>query len=103
MRSVLDPLTQDVDRAAFGDLALQAGQETAARGPVVVELQCVDQMLLRGAEKAAELDEIDAVFAVVVRRIAEEPTGAAGDGNGGLGGDMRGDEDVGTPCHRADD
>src|SRR4051812_40343884 len=102
MRSVFDAFPQDVDRAAFGALALQSREEGPARWPVGVELQGVDQMLLRGAQKAAELDEIDAVLAIVVRCVAEQPAGSAGDGNGSLRCDVRGDQNIGASCHRAD-
>ena len=72
-------------------------------GPSVAERERVEEILLRRQHEAAELDEVDAVVAVVVVRIAEQPAGAAGDGSGGLGRDVLGREQIGVPGHRADD
>ncbi len=39
MRSVLDAVPQDIDRAALADLALQSGQELPSRRAVGIEVQ----------------------------------------------------------------
>ena len=64
--AVLDAVAEDFDGAAFGDLALEAGEELAAGGAVFVEAEGGGCVGLGGVEERAELDEVDAVLAVVV-------------------------------------
>jgi hypothetical protein len=77
--AVLHPVAQQVDHAAGGDLVLEAGEELATGGAVCVQRKCRHQLGLGGEQEAAELRQVDAVFAVVVSRIAEQPARAARD------------------------
>ena len=75
--AVLDAVPKDIDGAAFGDLALEAGEALAAGGAVFVEAEGGGGVGLGGVEEGAELDEVDAVFAVVVVMVAGGPAYAA--------------------------
>jgi hypothetical protein len=55
MRPVLESMAQYVDRAALGDLALQAGQELAPRRAVLSQVERVDDVRLRFAQKGGKL------------------------------------------------
>ena len=77
MGAVLDAVAEDVDGAAFGDLALEAGEELAAGGAVLVEAEGGGGVGLGREEEGAELDEVDAVLAVVVVVVAGRPAYAA--------------------------
>ena len=80
--AVLDAVAEDGDGAAFGDLALEAGEELAAGGAVLVEAEGGGGVGLGGVEEGAELDEVDAVLAVVVVMVAGGPADAAVGGGG---------------------
>ena len=67
----------DVDGAAFGYLALQPRQEASPGRAVLIQCQRVYGFGLGGMQEGAELDDVDAVFAVVVMRVAAAPTHAA--------------------------
>ena len=75
VRAVLDAVAQHVDRrrACVISPCSRARNFCARVGPVVAQVERLDQVGLRGAQEGAELDEIDAVFAVVVLRIAADP------------------------------
>ena len=93
--AVLDAVAEDLDGAAFGDLALESGQELAAGGAVFVEAEGGGGVGLGGVEEGAELDEVDAVLAVVVVVVAGGPAYAAVGAGGvrrrcGRRGDRRG-------------
>ena len=88
--AVLDAVPEDFDRAAFGDLALETGEELAAGGAVFVEAEGGGGVGLGGVEKGAELDEVDAVFAVVVVMVAGGPADAAVGAGGFADGAVRG-------------
>ena len=75
--AVPDAVAQDVDGAALGDLALQAGEELAAGGTVLVEAKGGGSVGLGCFEERLELDQVDAVLAVVVVMIAGGPADAA--------------------------
>ena len=75
--AVLDAVAEDIDRAALRDLALETGEELAARGTVLVEAEGGGGVGLGGVEEGSELDEVDAVLAVVVVMVAGGPTDAA--------------------------
>ena len=68
VRPALDPLAQHVDAAALGDLALQAGQESAPRRAVLAQAQRFRDLGLRGAEECRKLRQVDAVLPVIVLR-----------------------------------
>ena len=78
VRPVLEPVAQDVDGAALGDLALQPRQELAPSGAVLAEVERLADVGLGRAQEGRELGEIDAVLAVVVARIAADPARAVG-------------------------
>ena len=75
--AVLDAVPEDIDGATLGDLALEAGEELAAGGAVLVEAEGGGGVGLGGVEEGAELDEVDAVLAVVVVVVAGGPVDAA--------------------------
>ena len=75
--AVLDPVAQDIDGAALADLALEAGEKLAACGAVFVEADSGSGVRLGGVEEGAELDQVDAVLAVVVVMVAGGPADAA--------------------------
>ena len=77
VRAVLDAVAENIDGAALRDLALQAGEELATGGAVLVESESGGRVGLGGVEEGAQLDEIDAVLAVVVVMVAGGPADAA--------------------------
>ena len=87
---MLDAVAEDIDGAAIGDLALKADEELAAGGAVLVEAEGGGGVGLGGVEEGAELDEVDAVLAVVVVVVAGGPAyaavGAGGFANRAAGG-----------------
>lgn len=97
VRAMLEAVAEDVDDPLGADGTLEPGEELATGGARRVEREGVGELRLGGAEEAAELDEVDAVLAVVVGRVAEEPAGAAGDGERGVGGDVGGERRSGRP------
>ena len=101
--AVLHAVAEDGDGAVFGDLALEAGEELAAGGTVLVEAEGGGGVGLGGVEEGVELDEVDAVLAVVVVVVAGGPAyaavsggwladGAAGRGVAGVAGEGLADE-----------
>ncbi len=68
--AVLDAATQHIHHAAFGDLALQAGQELSAVGAFLVEAERRIGFGLGSGKKLPQLGQINSVFAVVVMRVA---------------------------------
>ena len=73
---VPDAIAEDVDGAALGDLALQAGKEPAAGGAVFIEAQCCGGFGLGGGQKGTKLDQVDAELTVVVVVVARGPSTA---------------------------
>ena len=103
VRAVPDAVTQDVDGAAPGDLALEPGQKFPSRRTVVVQDQRFRRLRLSRAQERPELDEVDAIVAVVVVGTARRPACAAVGGAGlrdpaflrriaGMAGQPRADE-----------
>ena len=82
MSAVLDAVTEHVDGAAPGDLTLQPGQEAAAGRTVFMEGERFSDFRLGCVQENRELDQIDAVFALVVVRVAATPTDPAVCGGG---------------------
>ena len=76
MGAVPDAVAQHVDGAALGDLALQPGEKLAPCRALLGECQCFGGLRLRCAQKGGELDEVDAVFPVVVVWVAAIPAHA---------------------------
>src|SRR5438093_2803522 len=76
MRSVLDAVTQHVDRASFRDLSLQPRQKLPPCRAVLVEVQRFNDAGLCLPQKGRKLHEIHAILAVVVIRRAADPAGA---------------------------
>ena len=76
MRPVLDPLAEHGDGAALGDLPLEASEEPAPRGAVLVEGQRRGRLGLGGPEEGGQLGEVHAELAVVVVGAATAPAGA---------------------------
>ena len=70
MRPVPDAVAQHVDGATLGYLALEPGQELAPRWAVFGQSQRFGGFGLGSAQKGRELDQIDAVLAVVVVGVA---------------------------------
>ena len=71
-----DAVAEDVDGAALRDLALQAGKEPAAGGTVFGQSQGRGSFGLGGVQKGSKLDQVDAVFTVVVVVVAGRPPDA---------------------------
>ena len=94
MRTVSDAVAEDVDSAAFGDLALKTGKEFAAGGTVFGETEGRGGFGLGGVQKGSKLDQVDAVFTVVVVGVAAGPADATVAGgwfpNGASGGRVAG-------------
>ena len=88
---VPDAVAQHVDGAALADLPLEPGQEPAARGAGLGQIEGLRCFGLGRVEKGGELSEIDAVFAVVVVEVAAGPTDSAVAGRGlARGGSRKG-------------
>ena len=68
------PLAEDVDDAAASDLPFQAGEELTSGGVIVLERECCSDLGLGRVHERRQLDEIHAVAAVIVGRVALEPT-----------------------------
>ena len=89
-RPVLDPVTQHLDGAALGDLALEPGQERPPRGTILGQRQRLGGLRLGATQERRELHQIDAVLAVVVVEVAAAPPHSAVSGwrigNRALGG-----------------
>ncbi len=65
------PLRSTSMMPRLADLALQPGQELAPRRAVLVQGQRLGRLGLGGAQEGGELDQIDAVLAVVVVGVAQ--------------------------------
>jgi hypothetical protein len=76
VRTVVDAAAEDVDGAAAGDFALQAGEEFAAGRVIGLELGGFGGYCLEGGK----LVEVDRVFAVVLGGIAEDVMAGASKG-----------------------
>ena len=103
MGPCLTPLRRTSIDAALRDLALQPREKAAPRRPVVASDSVSSRSFCVAMSEAAQLDEIDAVVAVVVLRVAEQPASTAGDRDRGLGGGVLWREEIGMPGHRTDD
>ena len=99
MRPVLEAVAEHVDAAAPGDLPLQSRQELAAGGTIDLQRQAIEGIGLGGHQEAAQLNEIDAVVAVVMGGISQQPTGATSHRHTGFGGGMGGHKNIGTAGH----
>ena len=73
MGPVSHPVSENVDGAPPCDLSLESGEELAARRAVFVECERIGRLGLGCAKERRELDQVDAVFAVIVLRIAAVP------------------------------
>ena len=69
-------MSQHVDGATLGDLALQAGEELAACRAVHLQRQRLRRLRLGGTQEGCELDQIDAVLSVVVVWVPTAPAAA---------------------------
>ena len=76
MGPVPNAVAEDVDGAAFGDLALETGKEFAAGGTVFGETEGRGGLWLGGVQKGSKLDQIDAVLTIVVVVVAAGPADA---------------------------
>ena len=75
VRPVLHAMTQDVDRAVPGNLALQPGQKLPPSRAVMVEIKRLGDVRLGFDQKGSKLGKIDTELAVVVVRGTSNPTG----------------------------
>ena len=58
VRAVFDPVAQNIDHAALGDLALQPRQELPSGRAIVVEIEGFGNFRLSGVKKGAELGKV---------------------------------------------
>ena len=72
-RPVSDPVAQQVDGAALGNLPLQPSQEGAPRRTVLGQRQRLGGLRLRVPQERSELYQVDTVLAVVVVKVAAAP------------------------------
>ena len=72
---VPDAVAQHVDGAPLADLPLEPGQEPPSRGAGFGQAEGLRCFGLGGAQEAGELNQIDAVLAVVVVEVAAAPAG----------------------------
>ena len=77
---MLESVAEDVDGSAFGDLALEAREELASDGGVGVDVEAGGGLRLGRVQEGGDLDEVDAVFSVVVAGVAAGPSGVVVDG-----------------------
>src|SRR5262245_36648365 len=75
---VLEPLAEQVDRAALADLALETRQELPPCRPVLSKVQGVGYFRLGLAQEGRKLGEIHAILSVVGLRRAADPARAVG-------------------------
>ena len=88
--AVADAVAQHVDGAALADLTLKPGQEAAARGTGLGQIERLRRFGLGRAQEGGELGQVDAVFAVVVVEVAAAPSGpGVGSGRLAHGGTRR--------------
>ena len=74
---MVDAVAQHVDAAALGDCALESGQKFAPCWAVRGQPQRFRGFGLGRTQKGRELDQIDAVLAVVIVKVAVAPAHAA--------------------------
>ena len=74
---MVEAVAQHVDSAALGNLALEPGQEFAPCRAVLGQPQRCRGLGLGGTQEGRELDQIDAVFPVVVVEVAAAPAHTA--------------------------
>ena len=74
VRTMLDALAQHVNGAAPGYLTLQAGQESAPRGAVLVQTKRVCGLGLGSSEEYEELGEVQAELPIVALWLSAYPT-----------------------------
>lgn len=101
MRPVLEAVSEHLDGAAGLGLPPQVREELAPGRTVGVEGQGRDQRWLGRTQEGAELNEVDAVLAIVGRRVKEQPAGATRDRGCAVGRRMGRREKVGGAGHRA--
>jgi hypothetical protein len=101
--AVADALAQHFHHAALGDLFLQPGQELPAAGPIYGDRHGFGDLRLSGLQKTLQLHQINAVAAVVVSRLAQQPTGSATHRHSGWRGLVGRLQQVGAPGHGAGD
>ena len=77
VRPVLDAVAQHVDHAALRNLPLQPRQELAPRRAVLGQVQRGGRLGLGDLQEDGELHQVDAVLAVVVVPITQQPARAA--------------------------
>ena len=67
--AVADAVAEHGHDALLGDFPLQPGQELATGGAVLLQPEGGGGVRLGGVEERAELDQIEAVFPVVIMTI----------------------------------
>ena len=82
VRPVLDAVAQHVDHPALADLPLQPRQELAPRRAILGQVQRGGRLGLGDLQEDGELHQVDAVLAVVVVPVAQQPARAAVEGAG---------------------
>lgn len=103
MGAVADAFAQYIHHAALGDLLLQPGQELPAGGPIHGDRHGFGDLGLGGLQKTLQLHQIQAVAAVVMAGIAQQPARAATHGHGGWRGLVGRLQQVDAPGHGAGD
>ncbi|WP_399253919.1 hypothetical protein [Synechococcus sp. CS-1326] len=96
-------MAQNIDRAATGDLPLEPRQELAASGPIGGKGHCFKGFGLGGQQETAQLHQIDAVVAVVMGGISQQPTGATSHRHAGFGGHVGRHQHIGAAGHGPQD
>ena len=71
---VADAPAEDVDDAAASDLPFQAGEELTSGGVIVLERERCSDLGLGRVHERRQLGEIHTVAAVIVGRVALEPS-----------------------------
>ena len=79
---VLEAPAEEVDGAALADLALQAGEELAAGGAILLKPQPLVGVGLGFPQESQQLREVDRELAVVLGGVAADPPGSSGLGGG---------------------
>ena len=72
--SLLNAASQHIHHAAFAHFTLQPRQKLAPRHAVVTKVESFDHLRLSGTQERCELNQIHAVPAAIIGRIAGEPT-----------------------------
>ena len=71
---VADAPAEYVDDAAASDLPFQAGEKLTSGGVIVLERERCGYLGLGCIQERGQLDEVHAVAAVIVGRVALEPS-----------------------------